>query len=291
MIALLCAAASAIAFSLAHGTANLWPLAWIAPVPLLWLAFGNERVGRVALSAFVGYAVGQFGMLSPYVRDMGATVLVAAAGPALVFTLVLLAARFSHSRLPPFAAVFVFPSLWIGWEVGVSRLSPHGSFGAWGYSQVSAPLIIESASLFGLWSVSFLLALFATGVAMSIRRRTPLPIVVALVLTILNLGYGGWRSRTHVGATITVAAAARNHDDRASPRAVSVEQAAEVRRLAREGATIVVFTEKTAQMPDTARDSVLAPLVAAARETGTLVVTGFDVIGRRTTQRVVRHCS
>jgi hypothetical protein len=41
LIAILCAAASAIAFILALGTTDVWPLAWIAAAPVLWLAFGN----------------------------------------------------------------------------------------------------------------------------------------------------------------------------------------------------------------------------------------------------------
>ena len=38
MIVLLCAALSGAMFYLSQGPDNVWLLAWIAPVPLLWLA-------------------------------------------------------------------------------------------------------------------------------------------------------------------------------------------------------------------------------------------------------------
>ena len=41
MNAVACALASAIAFFLALGTPDAWLVMWIAPVPLLWLAFGD----------------------------------------------------------------------------------------------------------------------------------------------------------------------------------------------------------------------------------------------------------
>ena len=72
MIALLCTLASALAFALALGTPDVWLLAWIAPVPILWLAFGDRRALPVALCAAAAYALGELGMLWPYVKPAGA---------------------------------------------------------------------------------------------------------------------------------------------------------------------------------------------------------------------------
>jgi apolipoprotein N-acyltransferase len=279
MIPILCALASAVALFLAHGTADVRLLAWVAPIPILWLAFGREPGRRVALLAAISYFVGQAGMLWPYYSALGFVVVIAAAIPALAFAAIVLAARLGARRLPPAAAVLVFPCLWTGWELLSASLSPHGTFGSWAYSQVDVPVLVQSASLFGLWVITFLIALFAAATAFTIRRRAPNALAFACALVIANLMYGALRLHRPEGATIRVAASARNHDDHASPAQVAIAQSAEVRRLAAFGARVVVFDEKAALLAETQRDSILLPLVSAARDTKTIVVSGFDQTG------------
>jgi len=288
MIALLCTLASALAFALAHGTPDLWPLAWLAPVPILWLALGAQRAWPVALGATAAYALGELGVLWPYVKPAGVVVIAAAVGPAIAFALVVLAARLVDRRTSsPTLVALTFAALWTGWEWLASILSPHGTFGAWGYSQVDAPVLIQSASLFGVWIVGFLIACVAASIALSIRHRRATPVLVALALVAANVAYGVWQLRRSDGPLVRVAASARNHDDRVGPDALSSAQAVEARRLATQGATMIVFPEKGALLPDVRRDTVLAPLVAAARETRAMLATGFDQTG--TTRRNVAY--
>jgi apolipoprotein N-acyltransferase len=278
MIGILCAAASAVAFILALGPGDVWPLAWVAPAPILWLAFGaRDTARRVGTAAFTAYFIGQLGMLWPYRTAMGPVVFVVAVLPALAFTIAVLAARLSVRRLPAAAAVLTFPALWTGWELLSATLSPHGTFGAWAYSQVSAPVMVQSASLFGLWIVSFLIALVASTIALGVRRRAPVLVVGGGALLILNVAYGTWTlGQIPAAPTIRVAGAARDHQDDASPEQVAVAEADELRRLATQGAKVVVFDEKAALLPGERRDAALAPLIAAARETGITAVSGFD---------------
>ena len=145
MIALLCTLASALAFALAFGTPDVWPLAWIAPVPILWFAFGDRRAWPVALCAAAAYALGEFGMLWPYVKPAGAVVIAAAIGPTIAFALVVLAARLVDRRTSsPTLAALAFAALWTASEWLGSTLSPHGTFGAWAYSQADAPVVAEA---------------------------------------------------------------------------------------------------------------------------------------------------
>ena len=280
MKALACALTSAILFFLALGTPNAWPLMWIAPVPLLWLALGHASWKRVVLASLAGYALGELGMLWPYLGAMGAVVFVAALGPAVAFSLIVLATRFSARRLPMLAATLVFPTLWTGFEWASASLSPHGTFGMWAYSQISAPVMIQAASLFGAWVVSFLIAYLAAGTALALRRFSLSPLVLPFALACVNMAFGMWRlQHPPMGGTLRVAAAARDHDGARTASVVAADEALEVRRLASQGARVVVFDEKAALLPAPQRDSVLAPLVAAARETHTRIVAGFDVAG------------
>lgn len=279
MTALLCSLASALLFFVALGTPDVGLLAWAAPVPILWLAFGGDAWPRVAIASVAAYTLGQLGMLWPYLDAMGPLVLAIALGPALVFALVVLAARRAARTLPALAAVLVFPALWTGWEWLEATLSPHGTFGAWAYSQVSTPLLIQGASVLGLWIVSFTIAAFAAGVALALRRRTIAPFIPGGALLLASVAFGAWRMNTPRGDTMRVAASAREHADDIPPDSVARAEAAEARRLASAGARIVVFDEKAALLPRERRDTVLAPLVAAARETGITIVAGFDETG------------
>jgi apolipoprotein N-acyltransferase len=280
MKALVCALASAILLFLALGTPNAWPLMWIAPVPLLWLALGHASWRRIALALLAGGALGQLGWLWPYLRVMGsAPVLVAALVPAVAFTLVVLATRFAARRLPMLAATLVFPTLWTGFEWLSASLSPHGTFGAWVYSQISAPVMIQSASLLGPWVVSFLIAYFAAGAALALRRFSLSPLVLPFALACVNVAFGMWRLGAPYGTTLRVAAAARDHDDARTASVVAADEASEVRRLASQGARVVVFDEKAARLQGAHRGEVLSSLVAVARETGARIVVGFDEMG------------
>jgi len=279
MIGVLCAAVSAIAFILGLGTADLWMFAWVAAVPILWLAFGGASTRRVAVAAAASYFVGQLGMLWPYRAAMGVVIFAIAVVPALAFMGAVLSARLAARRLPAAAAVLTFPALWTGWEVLSSTLSPHGTFGAWAYSQLSMPVVVQSASLLGLWVIGFLIALFASCLAFGVRRRAPSVIVAGCALVLANIAFGGWTLDKPSPPTMRVAASARDHDDSVSPNGVASQQAAEVRHLAERGAKVVVFEEKAALLPADRRDAVLAPLVAAARETGVTVVAGYDQTG------------
>jgi apolipoprotein N-acyltransferase len=280
VIAILCALASGLAFLLGHGTADVSALAWVAPVPVLWLAFRRERAWRVAMAAVGAYALGGAGSLWPYFHVIGPVLVVAMAlVSAVVFAAIVMAVRHASHRLPTGAAVLVFPTLWTAWEGLSATYSPHGTFGAWAYSQVGVPIMIQSASLLGLWVITFLIALFAAAAAMSMQRRIAGPFVAAAALVIVNVTFGAWRLHQSEGITIRVAASAIGHDDHTSPDQVAIQQAAEVERDARAGAELVVFQEKAALLPASRRDVVLAPLVAAAKETGVTIVTGFDQTG------------
>jgi apolipoprotein N-acyltransferase len=51
VITLLATLLSGAMFHLSQGIDNAWPLAWFAPVPLLWLAYGRARTWQIILAA------------------------------------------------------------------------------------------------------------------------------------------------------------------------------------------------------------------------------------------------
>src|SRR6185312_5189971 len=66
MIAALCAALSGLAFFASTGLGVIWPLAWLAPAPVLWLAFGQTRTRTSAIASFAAFAIGNTNLLPAY---------------------------------------------------------------------------------------------------------------------------------------------------------------------------------------------------------------------------------
>ena len=129
---------SAGAFYLSTGLGEFWPLAWIAPLPVLVVAFRSSARAAAAM-AFTAFLLGSSNMFS-YLWMLMPPVAVAVSVivPSLAFALAVLAARRAALKAKPWLAVFAFPAAWTCWEWLVSIVSPHGSAGSLAYSQTDA---------------------------------------------------------------------------------------------------------------------------------------------------------
>jgi len=279
---------SAVCFYFGMGLIDAWPLAWLAPLPILWLAYGEARAWHVGLASLFAYALGAAWLYQAYGSIMGPRILLLVGLQGLVFAVVVMLARRPARRLSPAVGWLAFPALWTAAELGISYL-PDGTFGSWAYSQVGQPALIQGASVFGLWVISFLIAAVASGAAMTLRTGRKAPLAIAAVLFVLNLGVGLLRlATTFAGQHVAVAAAAVDDDAYEHMRArqavdlnlKTVEaEAAEARTLAAKGVRYIVFPEKAALVKPEWRAALYAPLIKAADETGAVIVAGFDQAG------------
>jgi apolipoprotein N-acyltransferase len=152
---------------------------------------------------------------------------------------------------------------------------------------------MQSASLLGLYSITFLICLFASSVAMAARaRREALPAVAfGVALCALNVLLGVVRLNQPQPATLGVAAvvdetaAAAAYHERTLAAAVNVSNtyASAIRSAAAQGAHFVVtpeggfgpgFSSGIAVLKPQWRDAILAPLLAASQETGVQIIAG-----------------
>jgi apolipoprotein N-acyltransferase len=300
MIALLCALATGVCFHLSTGLGAVWPLAWLAPLPVLWLAYGEARTWKVAAAAFAAYLLGELNLFQAY-AILGLPLMVMVAVIALAFAACALFARLAVRRLPPLAAAFAFPCAWTAWEYGSAMVSPHGAFSALANSQVGSPPLIQGASLFGAWWIGFLICAVASLAALAVRRPDRRLALggLAVALFVANLGFGVWRLGQLQLAPVRVAALADDRlgrlawtADRADAVAATTGYAARARALAKD-AEFVVLPEKFAFLKPDYRADALAPLQAVADDTGAAIVAGFDDRRTRTNAALVlrRHAS
>jgi len=282
MILLLCTVLSGAMFYLSQGADNVWWLAWFAPVPLLWLAYGQTRPRLVFAAAIAADAMSQIYAVQAYGLLLWETVLFFTLGNGVLFAAAVLFARHIQRTLPAAAALFAFPVLWTGIEYLESLVSPHGAWGALGYSQVSFPAAIQVASLFRLCAVSFTLCLFANAVALA-ARGSRLAGAAGIALCAASIAFGLARLAAPQAGTVRVVALADegrayrkafHTSDVTAALAVTREYAGAVRTEAHHGARVFVTPEGGIVMKHADRGAVLAPLAAAARDTGSIIVSG-----------------
>jgi apolipoprotein N-acyltransferase len=287
MIALLAAALSGIMIYLSQGYGDVWALAWFAPVPLLWLAYGNMRTWRVMAATAAAILLGTGYILqSPYLHLI----------PPLVFALSIAAfagafcaavwfARSVHRRASPMLTLLAFPACWTAFEFLLQMRSPNGTYGSLAYSTLAAPVLVQSASLFGMYAITFLICLFANTVAMALRptRDTAAAIGLGVAICAANVAFGVVRLARPQPDTVRVAAivdaTAVSDAWRAKSLSADIEvaeiYARDIRLAAQEGAKFVVTSEGDMPLIPAQQTAIVAPLVAASRDTGAQIVAGF----------------
>jgi apolipoprotein N-acyltransferase len=287
MISVLAALSSGLMSYLSQGFDPVWALAWLAPVPLLWLAYGKTPTWRVlAASAIALIASAGYLLQSPYLHLIPPRVIISAVATyTVLFCAAVWFARFVQQRGSPLLTLLAFPACWTAFELLMQLRSPNGTYGSLAYSTMGAPVLIQSASLLGMYAVTFLICLFANTLAMALRwsRDTAAAIGIGFLICAANLVFGIVRLAQpqtdvlRVAAIVDETAVAdswRAHTLSAD-REVAATYAAEVRQAAREGARFVVTPEGgMASIPDE-QSAIAAPLVAASRDTGVQIIAGF----------------
>ncbi len=284
MIVVLAALLSGAMFYLSQGLDNVWALAWFAPVPLLWLAYGKTPVWQLLAASAVATLAGNVYIYQCYSMLPPLVILPAVAIAAVPFLAAVWFARYVQRHGAPLATLFAFPACWTAVEFLSQYASPNGTYGSFAYSQVSAPFLIQSASLFGLYAVTFLICLFANTLAMALRARrgTAVAIGVGVAICAANVAFGFVRLAQPQPETVRVAAmvdeTAMNMSwhARTLPEAVAVADsyAKAVCTAAAQGARFAVTPEGGISSTPQWRSAILAPLAAVSRETGTQIVAG-----------------
>ncbi|HSX07023.1 MAG TPA: hypothetical protein VLG92_04855 [Candidatus Saccharimonadia bacterium] len=283
-----CTLLSTLFFYLSTGLGSIWALAWVAPLPLLWLAYSKQPWWRIGLATFLAFGIGNSEFIRPFYGMGGATIGVTFGVLGLAATAVaaILLSRWVHKRSNWAGALLFFPALWTAAEYVTSLVSPNGTIGSFAYTQVGAPVLIQSAALFGIWSITFLICLVANGLALSLRdreRAKPL-ILVVTILFLSNLSFGIFRLNTSAGqSTARIAVIAKDFSVlRKSPgqtwTATTAEYAAEIHKVvaAHQGLAAVVLPEKLAILQPSWRATALTPLAKEARADHVRIIAGFD---------------
>jgi len=273
---------------LALGLNDMWFLTGFALVPILWLAYTNVPLWQMIVAAVCVWLAGQiyafqcYGSVSPLLILSGLLTLTIAFPVALVFS------RIVQRRASALATLLSFPACWTAFEYLYGLVAPNGSYGSLAYSQMSAPLLIQSASLFGMYSITFLICLFANALAMALHSSLRSSRLLALGLGICALAVVfGWARLSRpqpggvtVGAFVDAGAmlTAYNSDSLDSAVSVSTAYAHAITLAADKGVQFAVTSEGGIQARREWRDSILAPLLAVTQQTGVQIIAGVGEV-------------
>lgn len=164
-IRLLLALASGALMAQVASLTPFWPLAWIAPVPLLLASIGARGWMALAYGALAGAL--STALAFTYFLELSGLVptLIIVALTALMWAFYAFATASAARWLPTWAAVFVLPLLGAGIETALAANSPHGAAGSLANSQMDFTPVLQVAGLGGAPAVTFVVLLFASALA------------------------------------------------------------------------------------------------------------------------------
>ncbi|MFT3727818.1 MAG: nitrilase-related carbon-nitrogen hydrolase [Terricaulis sp.] len=250
---LLLAALAAYAAAYSNGHMIVPIAAWIAPALLLRVTRSQPPLLGFIIALAVMTPAWLF-QWSDVFRLHGLMIYLSAVTMCAISITPYLVDRLIIRRLPHYAAMFVFPSAMVVMEWAFTLISPFGSWGASAYSQSDFAWLIQSASLGGMWIVSFIIAWFASAVntAYELRltpKRALVPLAAFAGVFLIIIGAGAWRlssARADSNAPVAIALpqfrnnANYNLDYSAQIRAFMFAQ---TDALAHSGAQLIVWPE------------------------------------------------
>ena len=271
-------------------------LAWLAPLPVLWLALRSSRrdaAWMTLLAAVLGLSsnFSYFRLLMPL-----PAVLAAIAVKALLWLLVVLATRRLVLRYRAGWTVLAYPVLWVAIDTVMAAFLLDGNWGSLAYSQADHLAVLQVAALAGVPGLLFLLCLAPSALALLLaggRAYAPAAGAAALLLAAAFAG-GAWRVHgapgpgAGPGGPLAGLAVIDAFIGPATPparaQAVWDQYARHVAQLAGQGARLVLLPEKIAVLAPAQADAVRQRFQALARQAGVWIILGIGVqeaAGRR----------
>jgi apolipoprotein N-acyltransferase len=282
------AVVSGVLFYFVFGLNPYWLAAWLAPIPLLLAAFSaGGREARIL--AWLAAAIGLTSVFTYYGKTTGP----AATAVIVILQMLLWGFIIGRTRAAVVASshwltLFAYPAILAAADTLVAFFSPHATAGSMAFGQMGFLPVVQIASVLGAPAIVFLVSLFASTVAVALYRgreisRPWLGYGLAAATLLSTLGWGIYRLQTAVPEP-AVKVGVASVDDFVGPsvpasrsEAVWDAYAQAVRKLAAEGARIVVLPEKIFCLaPDEAAVR-QQQFSALARDSGVFLVVGLQL--------------
>ncbi len=288
LFAALATLSTAALWLVGNGMNPLWPVMWVAPIPLLMLAAETASWRVAGAAVALSMLLGSLTMLYYLHFVLHAPVtawLVPFSIASLLFAMGVLLFRGLLHCGAVFSAVIALPAFWTVCEYAASFVPANGTAGSLSYTQEGFLPILQVASVTGPWGITFLLLLFPSAIAggLYLRRRRPSQAVLvvgsALAVLVAAIVFGSIRLAAPTSQQ-TIKVGLLDTDTVVFAKEVPRMQnlinsyAEQSERLAAQGAKIVVMPEKTGLLLDRDAKTIDPILQSVANRTGSTLVIG-----------------
>ena len=177
---------------------NLWPIAWLAPLPWIYLILRPQPMTRwayfgIGLGGLVHWLAMLYGIALAHFLLIGGWFLLAAY-LGIYLPLFVGLCRIAVLRLR-ISILLVAPVVWVGLELARGYVVTGFSAGLLSHSQTDWTALLQIADVFGAYGVSFLMMFVTAAVARAVfaSKREAWPLLPAAAAVILTLTYGWMR--------------------------------------------------------------------------------------------------
>ncbi|HEY6648684.1 MAG TPA: apolipoprotein N-acyltransferase, partial [Mycobacterium sp.] len=264
--------------ALAFPALSWWWLAWVGLVPLLLVVRAAPTAMQGAVRAWVGMT--GFVLITQYW-------LWPAAGPLLIVLAVGLGTLWlpwgwaahrllsgEHTICRVVAAVVVLPSWWVLAEAARSWDKLGGPWTLLGASQWNQPATLASASVGGVWLVSFLIVAVNTAVVGALLVRTAWLVALPIALAIVSPAWFWWGPAPAEGSSVRIALVQPGDIEDATARQAAGEALTET--LAGQQLDLVVWGESSVGVDLGSHPDAMARLVELRRRIGADLLVNVD---------------
>lgn len=171
-------------------------------------------------------------------------------------------------------AVVVLPSMWVLAEAVRSWDRLGGPWAVLGASQWNQPATLATASLGGVWLVSFLVVAVNTALASALVRRSAVPAALALALLAAGPAWFWWGPAPTPGSTVRVALVQPGDIDESSARQAASE--ALTQELVGRRPDLVVWGESSVGVDLATHPDVISRLADLSRRVGADLLVNVD---------------
>lgn len=286
-------AAAALLLNFGNGLNPIWPLVWLAWIPVLWFSL-SAPWWAAACAGFATTLLSGLHLWSYFVvtLDMPPSLWFAIFAPAaLAFAFATLLFRALVLRGAVWSALVFLPSFTVAIEFLRNLTSSGGTAGSLAYSQLSFLPFLQLASVTGPWGMTFVLGWFHCAVALWLHLRTQSPrsarrlLAAGLAVPAAVILFGVLRLAAHQGPTVRVGLIASDIHGNANvvdpgPETVRLfgDYARAASGLIAQGAQAIVIPEKLGVVFQTSPAGADGILQSLSNTSGVTIVAGAVVV-------------
>ena len=268
---------------------NFWYLLWVAPIPVLLLAFRSSwKITFIA--SFIAYLIGRISWFS-YLVTVATLIpaIVFSVLTALIFAMIILATRFTVIKTNQWFSLFAFPAFFTSFEFLLINLSPDGTASSIAYSQSDFLPLIQIASVAGILGITFIVCFIPSAISVILfyrhkgrNMRNPVIVSAAILLIVFLFGFIRLNNKTNT-TTLDVGLVVlqeKYHNitqqpDLSKEKTATELYANEISMLAQKGAKAVVLPERAINITKDNEADIISILSNTAKQNHVFIVTGY----------------